>query len=51
MSKAFKAVYRSHDQQRIMADFFYRRLSVVGLARKYGRTVQQIEEVIRKGMK
>lgn len=37
-------------KRRILKDFFWRRLSMVGLARKYGRTVQQIEEVIRKGM-
>jgi hypothetical protein len=36
-------------QGRIARDFFgLRRLSVVGLARKYGRTVSQIEAVLRK---
>lgn len=35
-------------KRRILHDFFDRRLSMVGLARKYGRTVEQIEAVIRK---
>ncbi len=34
---------------RILHDFLYRRLTVVGLARKYRRTKRQIEDVIRRG--
>jgi hypothetical protein len=32
-------------------DFFWRRLSVVGLARKHGKTVKQIEEMLRNAPK
>jgi hypothetical protein len=34
---------------RILADFL-RGLTVIGLARKYGKTKLQIEQVIRKAM-
>lgn len=33
---------------RIAHEFFYRRLSVLGLARKHGKTVKQIEALIRR---
>lgn len=33
--------------RKIRYDFFLRRISVTGLARKYGRTVAQIEEMLR----
>ena len=33
--------------KQIRCDFFSRRLSVVGLARKYGRTCKEIEKVLR----
>jgi Mor family transcriptional regulator len=36
--------------RRILADF-KRGLSVVGLARKYGRTKQQITDCIRRAMR
>jgi hypothetical protein len=32
---------------RVRFDFYWRRLSVLGLARKYGRTVAQIENYLR----
>ena len=32
----------------LLYDFFVRRLSVVGLARKYGKTIGQVEQRIRK---
>lgn len=35
-------------KRQIKRDFFHRRLSAVGLARKYGMTVRQVEAVIRK---
>lgn len=35
----------------IARDFFHRRLSVVGLARKYGMTRLEVEAVIRRVMK
>jgi hypothetical protein len=34
--------------RQIVRDFFRRRLSVLGLARKYGMRVREVEAVIRK---
>ena len=35
----------------VIHDFFFRRLSVLGLARKYGLTRQQVEAEIRRHLK
>lgn len=35
-------------KREVRHDFYKRRLSVVGLARKYGRTVAQIEDLLRR---
>jgi hypothetical protein len=35
-------------KRKVRRDFFNRRLSVVGLARKYGLTVPEIEEMLRR---
>jgi hypothetical protein len=34
-------------KRKIWQDFMVRRLSVLGLARKYAKTVEQIEEILR----
>jgi hypothetical protein len=34
-------------KRKVQKDFFERRLSILGLARKYGKTRAQIEEVLR----
>ena len=39
----------SHFDERLMADFM-RGLTILGLARKYGRTVAQIESILRKAL-
>jgi hypothetical protein len=34
-------------KRKLQKDFFERRLSILGLARKYGKTCAQIEEMLR----
>ena len=42
-----EAMARVAQEYCIQRDFFFRRLSVVGLTRKYGKRVAEIEEVLR----
>lgn len=34
--------------KKIYIDFFFKGLSIVGIARKYGKTVNQIQDILRK---